>query len=182
MSKVITPKGRLSYPALFEPKIPPQQTEPVYSCTIVFEDGVDLSSLMKAAEECGKEKWGDKYAALVKGGKIRSPFREDGEEKGYPPGSIFINIKSKQAPGIVSIFPGEDGKPAKITDPGQVYAGCYVRASVRAFAYDVNGNKGVSFALNNIQKVADGDRLDGRSRAEDEFEADANASADLEDL
>lgn len=182
MSKAITPKGRLSYPHLFEPQIPPNQTEPVYSCTLVFEEGTDLSALEKLAEAAGRDKWGDKYASLVKTGKIRSPFRADGEEKGYPEGSTFINIKSKQAPGIVSIYPGDDGKPAKITDPGQVYAGCYVRASVRAFAYDVNGNKGVSFALNNVQKMADGDRLDGRSRAEDEFEADSNAAADLDDL
>jgi hypothetical protein len=180
--KAITPKARLSYPALFEPKIPPQQTEPVYSCTLVFEDGTNLAELEKLADSVGQEKWGDKYASLKKTGKIRSPFRTDGEEKGYPEGSIFINIKSKQAPGIVSIYPGEDGKPQKITDPAQVYAGCYVRASVRAFAYDTQGNKGVSFALNNIQKMADGERLDGRSRAEDEFEADANASADLDDL
>lgn len=182
MSKVITPKGRVSYPHLFEPQIPPNQVDPVYSCTLVFESGSDLSALEKAAESVGQEKWGDKYAALKKTGKIRAPFRLDGEEKGYPEGSIFINIKSKAQPGIVSIYPGEDGKPAKITDPGLIYAGCYVRASVRAFAYDVNGNKGVSFALNNVQKVADGDRLDGRSRAEDEFEADGNASADLDDL
>jgi hypothetical protein len=182
MSALITPKGRLSYPHLFEPQIPPNQTEPVYSCTLVFEDGTDLSALEKEVERVAKDKWGDKYAALQKTGKIRSPFRLDGEEKGYPEGSVFINIKSKAAPGIVSIFPGDDGKPAKITDPSQIYAGCFARASVRAFAYDTQGNKGVSFALNNIQKLADGDRLDGRMRAEDEFEADANAAADLNDL
>jgi hypothetical protein len=182
MSATITPKGRLSYPHLFEPQIPPNQSEPVYSCTLVFEDGTDMSALQKIADAAGKEKFGEKYESLKKSGKIRSPFREDGEEKGYPAGSVFINLKSKTAPGIVSIYPGDDGKPAKITDPSQVYAGCYARASVRSFAYDVNGNKGVSFALNNIQKLGDGDRLDGRMRAEDEFEADANAAADLNDL
>jgi hypothetical protein len=30
--------------------------------------------------------------------------------------------------------------------------------------------------------MGDGERLDGRSRAEDEFEADSNAAADLDDL
>lgn len=182
MAKVITPKGRLSYPHLFEPQIPPGSVDPVYSCTIVFEDGADLSEMKKAAREAGIEKWGEKYEAAVKAGKIRSPFREDGEEKGYPEGSVFINIKSKAAPGVVSIFPGADGKPMRIEDPSQVYAGCYVKASVRAFAYEVNGNRGISFALNNIQKVADGNRLDGRSRAEDEFTADANAAAEMDDL
>lgn len=180
--KVITPKARLSYPHLFEPQIPPNQTDPVYSCTLIFEDGADLTPMRKAAEAAGREKWGDKWDAAVKAGKIRLPFREDGEEKGYPPGSVFINIKSKAAPGIVSIYPDANGKPKTIDNPADVYAGCYVRASLRAFAYDVNGNRGVSFALGNVQKVADGQRLDGRSRAEDEFEADANAGADLDDL
>ncbi len=182
MSKVITPKGRLSYPHLFEPQIPPGQTDPVYSCTIVFEDGTDLADLEKVAKDVGVEKWGAKYAEALKAGKIRLPFRTDGEEKGYPAGSTFINIKSKAAPGVVSIYPGPDGKPKRIDDPSEVYAGCYVRASLRAFAYDVNGNRGISFALNNIQKVADGTRLDGRSRAEDEFEADKNAVAEMDDL
>jgi hypothetical protein len=180
--KAITPKGRLSYPHLFEPQTPPNSNEPVYSCALVFDEGTDLGELKKIAQAVAQEKWGAKYAELMKAGKIRSPFRDDGEEKGYPPGSVFINVKSKQAPGVVSIYPGPDGKPQKITDPAEIYAGCYARVSVRAFAYDTQGNRGVSFALNNVQKLADGDRLDGRSRAEDEFEADSSAAADLDDF
>jgi hypothetical protein len=30
--------------------------------------------------------------------------------------------------------------------------------------YDTNGNKGVSFGLNNLQKIAEGERIDGRTR------------------
>jgi hypothetical protein len=41
--------------------------------------------------------------------------------------------------------------------------------SCRAFGYDTNGNKGVSFALVNVQKLADGKRLSGNPSAEDEF-------------
>jgi hypothetical protein len=55
-----------------------------------------------------------------------------------------------------------------------------VRASLRAFAYDTNGNKGVSFGLNNIQKLGEGQRLDGRKAATDEFDADlSQAPADI---
>ena len=36
--------------------------------------------------------------------------------------------------------------------------------------------------IRNIQKIEDGDRLDGRKKAEDEFEADETAVADLADL
>jgi len=30
---------------------------------------------------------------MVESGKIRMPFRNDGEEKGYPEGSVFMNVK-----------------------------------------------------------------------------------------
>ena len=46
-----------------------------------------------------------------------------------------------------------------------------MRASLRPFTYDTNGSKGVSFALQNLQKLRDGERIDGRLRPEDEFEA-----------
>lgn len=172
MSKIlITPEATLSYPHLFTPSAPNPLAEPVYSCSLVFAPGTDLSILKQAAFMAARERWGDKAEALIKSGKVRLPFRTDAEEKGYPAGSIFINVKSKMKPGIVSRYAGPDGKPQKIEDEEQIYPGCKVRASLRAFTYDTNGNRGVSFALNNIQKLADGERLDGRKRAEDEFEA-----------
>lgn len=183
MSKVISPSAILSYPHLFEPNTPPGATEAVYSCALIFEKGTDLGELKKAALAAAQEKFGNKAEALIRDGKLRLPFRNDGEDKGYPEGSTFMNVKNKVKPGIVSIFPGPDGKPSPITDEAQVYAGCKVRASLRAYAYDVSGNKGVAFSLGNLQKLADGERLDGRKKAEDEFEADLSAKpAELDDL
>ena len=54
-------------------------------------------------------------------------------------------------------------------DPDEIYGGCYVFAALGAYPYDMMGNRGVSFGLDGIQKVADGDPFDGRSRAEDVF-------------
>jgi hypothetical protein len=149
----------------------------------VFEKGTDLAELKKAALAAATEKFGAKAEGLIRDGKLKMPFRNDGEEKGYPEGSVFMNVKNKAKPGIVGIYPGADGKPLPIDDPAQIYAGCKVRASLRAYAYDVSGNKGVAFSLGNLQKMADGDRLDGRVRATDEFEADLSVKpADLADL
>ena len=182
MSKVITPEAIISYPHVFEPQTPPGASEPVYSCCLVFPDGTDMSELKATAAAVAKEKWGDKTKSLMEGGKIRMPFRNDGEEKGYPEGSIFMNVKAKQAPGVVSKFAGENGKPAPITDPKEIYPGAKVRASLRAYAYSVNGNNGVAFSLGNLQKVADGPRMDGRLSAADEFTATERPSADISDL
>jgi len=180
MSKVITPKAVLSYPHLFEPRAQVEGAKPKYSCALVFPDGTDLSAIEEVVDAVGADKWGTKYAAMKKSGACRSPLRDDGEAKGYGEGSVFMNVKNDSQPGIVSIYPDANGKPKRIDDPSEIYAGCWVKASLRAYAYDTNGNRGISFALNNIQKVADGRRIDGRSRAEDEFEADPNAAADMD--
>jgi hypothetical protein len=118
---------------------------------------------------------------MFKTKQLRWPFR-DGAEKatdGYGPGKTFLNVNSNRQPGVVSKYAGPDGKPLPITDPDEVYPGCRVRVSLVPFAYEAQGNKGVSFMLGNVQKLSDGPRLDGRLRAEDEFEALEDAPANF---
>ena len=182
MTKVITPEAVISYPHIFEPQTPPGASEPVYSCALVFKDDVDITDMKAAVMAVAKEKWGDKTRDLLKAGTIRLPLREDAVDKGYPEGSTFINVKSKQQPGVVSIFAGENGKPAPITNPAEIYPGAVVKASLRAYAYSVNGNNGVAFSLGNLQKIGDGPRMDGRLSAADEFTAEAKPTADISDL
>ena len=50
-----------------------------------------------------------------------------------------------------------------------MYSVCYVYASVKFFAFNQKGNKGIAAGLNNVLKVADGEPLGGRSSAEAEF-------------
>jgi hypothetical protein len=84
---------------------------------------------------------------------------------------------------VVSIYPDPvTGKPSQITDPDKVYPGVIVQATIEAYGYDRDGNRGVTFGLGNIQVRRDGDRLDSAKAASDEFEADATAVADLSDL
>ena len=40
---------------------------------------------------------------------------------------------------------------------------------VHIYAFNSNGNKGIACGLNNLQKIKDGEHLDGKSRAEDDF-------------
>jgi hypothetical protein len=77
----------------------------------------------------------------------------------------MITAKSKSRPGIV------DADVQPITDQMDFYPGCTCRASVVPFAFDKKGSKGVTFLLNNIQKLKDGTRLDGKMKAEDEFDS-----------
>lgn len=176
--KIITPNFRISYPHVFEPKAD-DRGELFYSCAMVFEAGTDLSKLEAEAMKVGKEKWGNKFQP---GPSFHFPFRTDAAAKGYPEGSTFFSAKTKTKPGIVSRYAGPDGKPQAITDPNEVYAGAVFRASIRFYAFETDKKKGVGVALNNLQKMADGERMDGRMKAEDEFDADATDQQSQDDL
>ena len=184
LARVVTPKATLSYPHLFEPWGGNDKTQdPKYQCSFVFEEGTDLNPLKTAVVAAGQLFWPNgKFEEMLKLGQLRMPFRDDGEKKGYPPGAIFINARTGSEPGIVMPYAGPDNKPVKLTDRELVYAGCVVRGSVTAFGYDKSGNKGVSFALNNLQWLDNGPRLDNRKPAEEEFDPVEEAPADLSDM
>jgi hypothetical protein len=63
-------------------------------------------------------------------------------------------------------------------DENGFYAGCYARATVTAYGYDRAGNIGVSFGLQGVQKLRDGEAFNGRKPVEEQFEAlDGEVSA-----
>lgn len=183
---VVTPKAILSYPHLDKPQAGKKSTDKAkYSAALVFPEGSDLSALQAAVIAAAEEKFGTKGVEMLRTGALRSPFRKDAEAKGYKPGSVFINTRSERKPGLVYLHAGSEkdanGKPlpARIPDDkvrDDLYPGCFVRAQLRAFYYDSEGNKGISFALNNVQKLGDGERIDGRQDATDVFEADLSAA------
>ena len=47
-----------------------------------------------------------------------------------------------------------------------------VSSACSPYAYNTNGNRGIACGLNNLQKLADGTPLGGRSRPEDDFADD----------
>lgn len=171
-TKVVTNKVRLSYCNLFQPRAVEEGQEAKYSCTILIpkSDKVTIQKI-KAAIEAAKQ-----AGASVFGGKvpanIKSPVHDgDGEKPNGGEygeeckGHYVINASSKQKPGVV------DSRLNEILDSTEVYSGCFARASINFYAFSKSGNKGIACGLNNVQKIADGDYLGGRSRAEDDFEA-----------
>ena len=174
-TRVMTPEFRLSYPYVFEP----QQTDSgeKYTITMLFDTKVDLSAVRTLIKEAIKEKYPS--------GKLPPNFRidplRDGSEKmnaktgeaqeGYD-GMVFASASSKIKPGVVSWEKGADGKPKPLEDQATLYGGCYARATLTAFCYDVKGNRGVALGLQNIQKLPRyGDPFSGRAKAEDDFVA-----------
>ena len=85
----------------------------------------------------------------------------------------FLNASSNQKPGII------DADKNEIMDQSEFYSGCYGRASLNFFAFNQAGNRGIGVGLNNVQKLADGEPLAGRNRAEDDFDDDIEDDDDL---
>ncbi len=180
--RVKTPKARLSYPYLFVPKPAQKPDEDAkYSTALIFEAGTDLNPMMVAAMEVAHSRWPD-APQMIRGGRLHWPFRSDPgdvKEKGYPAGCTFMNASAgKNKPQVIDALtvdvPPEQAERA--------YAGRYCFASLTAYTFEVRGNKGVTFGLNSIQLLEDGERLDGRINAADEFDVEESALADLSDM
>lgn len=177
---VITPPGTASYAFVWKPQasMNPGQ-DPKFSITMLIPKKADLTALKAAVDVAATKKFGANAVAMLRKGKLKSPFRDGDEEReddDLYKGKIFFSARSNQKPRVVD----QDLNP--IEDEFEFYSGCKCRISVYAFGYDVNGNKGVSFSLNNVQKLGDGERLSGRLAPEDEFADSAKSSDDDDDL
>jgi hypothetical protein len=168
--------ARLSYPSLFEKSKPRGNiTEQKYSATLLFPLTASMALLEEAIGHTAIEEFGSKW----KSASLRLPIRDQGEKEGkagYTKGAKFITCKSDQRPGIV----GADGRP--MTDPSLIYAGCWVIATIRPFAY-TSPSKGISTGLQNIVKIADDEPFGGAPADPNEEFADIlDSSASGESL
>lgn len=170
-TKVKTGKVRFSYVNIFQPRAVDGSTDAKYSLTLLVpkSDTVTIKAMRQAIKAARQSK--AEYFKDMNDDEIQTPIHDgDGRKpKGgaYGPeckGCWVVNTSSKTKPGVVDIH------KEPIIDTTDVYSGCYGRVTLNAYAYSRNGNKGISFGLNNVQKLADGAPLDGRTRAEDDFD------------
>lgn len=168
-TKVVTGKVRLSYAHLLEPSSSFEGQEPKYSTVILVpkSDSATIKSIEAAQKEALENGKASKF-----NGKIptnwKNTFRDGDEEADLEKnpeyaGHMFMSVSSKTRPGIV------DQSLQQVMDPDQVYSGVYARVSINAFAFNTSGNKGVSFGLNNVMVLGEGERLAGGASAEDDF-------------
>ena len=165
-TKVVTGKVRLSYAHVWEP-VSINDSKPKYSVSLVIpksdkETIKKINAAVDAAIEEGIAKFGGKRPNKA---ALKLPLRDgdtERDDEAYK-NSFFVNANSTTAPQIV------DHAVNPILDREEVYSGCYARVSINFYAYNTNGNKGIACGLGNIQKVADGEPLGGRSNAKDDF-------------
>ena len=178
---VRTPEFRINWPKLFNPETN-EGGKKVYSVDALFNSKSDLSKLRALADTTLAEKFPGKKITFES--LEHNPFRDQKDRAnketgslpdGYEAGSIWMRFKSYNRPPIV----GPDPR-VPVTDPAEMYSGCYGIAMVNAVAYDYKGKKGVSFWLQSLQKSRNGEPLTGRSRPEDDYEAIAGAGTTAE--
>lgn len=182
---MLTPVFRVSYPAVFKPRLNKLSGKMEYSVEALFDLKTDLSALQKAEEEALVKKFGADKALWPK--KLHRPFKDQGtktkEVDGktvlpdfYTPGAVYLSLKSDKQPGLVN------QKKEDILDDKEFYAGCYARAYVDVYAYKhASGNCGVNFSLQHLQKVKEGEPLGNRVKVEDAFTPIDDDSAEAKD-
>lgn len=177
-TKVITGKVRASYLHVFEPKAAQEGGEKKYSVALLIpkSDKATINAIKKAQQAAIEQGKATKFQGKVPA-NLKLALRDGDEERpdddAYK-GHYFVNATSKQKPGIIDKYKN------RIDDPADFVSGDYCRASLNFFPFNTSGNKGIACGLNNIQKLADGEPLSGRTRAEDDF--DEVEDDDTEDL
>lgn len=165
ITRVRTPKFRVSFPSVFEPRINPLNGKNEYSIVMMFNKHdstvmAELQKLYQLATDVAIEKFGPNLPV-----NLKMPFRDgDVDRPEYYKDHIWVTSKSTIKPGIV------DQQCNLVTpDSPDFYAGCYCLATVQVFAYGKMGNNGISIGLQNIQIIGKGESFTMRKAAENDF-------------
>jgi hypothetical protein len=168
---IITPKCRLSFVHLISPNenSKTKKGAPKYQVSLLIPPKTDLTLMKKSAAAAAKEKWGGDMPK-----KLKTPFLDAGEYdyEGYEKGWTLIRASTTRKPQIVNARNQPVGD-----DHAEIYSGRWACVSLNAYGYDTDGNKGVSFGLQNVQLLDHDTPFAGGASAEDEFEAMEGESA-----
>ncbi|RZT02926.1 DUF2815 family protein [Cuneatibacter caecimuris] len=172
-TKVVTGTVRFSYLNVFKPKAITEGQDPKYSVSLLIpkEDKATLRKIRDAIEAEKKagaaEKWKGKVPA-----NLKTPLRDGDVERAdeHPEyeGMYFLNASSSEKPILL------DETKEEVLDQTELYSGCWGRANVNFYCFDVNGNRGIAVGLNALQKKRDDEPLGGMITVE-------SAAADFDD-
>lgn len=164
---------RLAFPSLFE-ATPVMKGDPKkkFQAVLLIPPGSDLSAYKAAAKAAMIEKWGKAVKLGDNFGLKSADAKAAKGTDGYEEGGFYINTRSDYQPGVV------DERAVPVSDPEKVYAGCWVNVFLTAYAWEHPAKgKGVSFGLEAVQKVRDGERFARKADASNVFKPVAGAAA-----
>lgn len=170
-----TPKGRFIYPHLDKIDDAGQFPTKKFKVTLLIPKEVSIKDLKAACIDCAKQTWGENVDLKA----MKWPFR-DGDKKtnkesgevleGYE-GTFFVTAKSSKKPLCVS-------RSRERMDNDLIKGGDYGRLGLSAMSYEGTENvrqpdgsvqpesyRGVTFLLDSVQHLEDGDPLGGTGGA-----------------
>lgn len=159
----------LGYPHLFVPQkntlndSKGDEEDAKYSCELyIYQSNPRYQELWNTLQTgvavAAKEKFGDK---IPKFNHAPIKLLTDKENWAGEPG-FWIRAKSKTRPRVSKKDPGSPNQSPiyiDVTDEEDAYPGIICCASVTAYGYDGNKNKGVGFFINQVLLLKDGARL-----------------------
>lgn len=138
---------------------------------ILPKDDPQVKVLQNAITEAAKEKWPDKYQAIIKSLKDteflclrdgeKKPDREELEN------AFFVAASNRKRPTTIN----RDRTPVNEED-GIIYSGCYVNAKIDVYAFIYNKKNMIPATLLGVQFVKDGDAFSGGAKTADADEFD----------
>jgi len=157
MSNLVTGKVRFSYATVFEARAI-NGGEEKFSVTLLIPKS-DTNTYQRIMAEINKtlqENVADTFKGVMPQNPSLPIYDGDGVRPSGEPygpeckGHWVISAKSNSAPEVV------DANLNPIISKNEFYSGCYGRASIRFYAYNRNGNKGIGCGLgNNAKFLAD---------------------------
>jgi hypothetical protein len=167
--RLVSPKGRCSYPHLFKPSAFQGEGEPKFSVALLLPKATskDFIAKVKAAQEAAlTELYGKKLPQNLERWGVT-----DGDDSEDPnmAGNWIIKGSSKNRPAVI------DATGTEILDEMAIYGGCYGRVNVCAKAYGTAAKGGVTLELNVFQKIADGEAFGGAEKAKQSALAEMGA-------
>lgn len=182
---------RLAFVSVFRPKKQPGGEKLKYEATVLIPKGDKeaLKPFLRAAKAAIIGRWGDdkkKWPANLRAidmntflsvtGKDGWPLR-DGDSQHYDGFAGMISIKCSNERKIQVV--NRDRNP--IMDEEEIYSGMWGQVLGVSYAWDNSGNRGVSFSLDAVRKLKDGDAFVRRADVS-EFEGyDDMDDADFSD-
>lgn len=174
-TQIATGKVRFSFCHLFTPQVfGDGDGKAKYGVTLLIPktDKATLAKI-KAATEAAKAAFIAKNPGKKLPANLPSTLwdgdgqRQSGEDFGPEcKGCYVMTVNSNNPPVIV------DSMKNPITDPKELYSGCYGRAVLNFFIYDYMGKKGVSAGLNGVMKLHDGEPLAGGAVTDADWDDD----------
>lgn len=170
---VLTPEFRVSFPQLFEPRAYEEGQKKVFQLDMIFDDEdafkevykgkkTKTVSMKQAIRNAKVDQWGEDKNEWP---NFPNEVFKDGDERTNAEGEIYMGYEGKF---YVTAKSNEEFKPKlidkygkAITEPDDLYGGCYARAQLIARPYVSGKTHGVSFKLLQVMKTRDGEKFGG---------------------